>query len=322
MSKKKSSKHSAPSAVRREEPGAGEAPKRSREIASFYTDDMSKEAVGGLYKDFAESGEPDGEGGDISEKTAGTGAETEDDYIKYMQSISKTSSKRSEAKSGKAEKESTPKSGTRRTTSVSLSSRDGGRTSAMLRHEKAEPEEESDGDERDSEEGSPFAALVLANLRYIIVGMFVVLLIFSVYLILTVNSLNSKLKAAGDPVAANTELRDQYNTLLIASEGKDTEISELRQEVARLTEELAAVPVQTEPPTTAPPTQTEPPATPKPGETNVPSGTTYTVEEGDTPWSIASKFYGNGSYYTKILEANGLSENAVLKIGTKLIIPQ
>ena len=32
--------------------------------------------------------------------------------------------------------------------------------------------------------------------------------------------------------------------------------------------------------------------------------TTYTVQKGDCLWNIAKKFYGNGSKYTKIYEAN------------------
>lgn len=34
------------------------------------------------------------------------------------------------------------------------------------------------------------------------------------------------------------------------------------------------------------------------------SGKTYTVKEGDSLWSIAKKFYGDGSQYSKIVEAN------------------
>ena len=30
----------------------------------------------------------------------------------------------------------------------------------------------------------------------------------------------------------------------------------------------------------------------------------YTIEKGDTLWSIAENFYKNGSKYTKIVEAN------------------
>lgn len=34
------------------------------------------------------------------------------------------------------------------------------------------------------------------------------------------------------------------------------------------------------------------------------SGRTYTVAKGDTLWGIARKYYGNGSLYTKIYQAN------------------
>jgi len=42
-------------------------------------------------------------------------------------------------------------------------------------------------------------------------------------------------------------------------------------------------------------------------QTNSPAPTqqtTYTVQKGDCLWNIAKKFYGNGSKYTKIYEAN------------------
>lgn len=52
------------------------------------------------------------------------------------------------------------------------------------------------------------------------------------------------------------------------------------------------------------------------------SGTTeYTVQQRDTPWSMAQKFYGNGAEYTKILEANGLQEGENIKPGDVLKIP-
>ena len=52
------------------------------------------------------------------------------------------------------------------------------------------------------------------------------------------------------------------------------------------------------------------------------SGTTeYTVQQGETPWSKAQKFYGNGAEYTKILEANGLQEGENIKPGDVLKIP-
>ncbi len=49
--------------------------------------------------------------------------------------------------------------------------------------------------------------------------------------------------------------------------------------------------------------------------------TTYTVQDGDTYWGIATKMYSNGSYYTRILTANGLTENDSLRVGMTLTIP-
>ncbi len=56
---------------------------------------------------------------------------------------------------------------------------------------------------------------------------------------------------------------------------------------------------------------------------NKPSGEfkMHTVQEGETPWSMAQKFYGNGAEYNKILEANGLTENSNIRPGDQLKIP-
>lgn len=44
--------------------------------------------------------------------------------------------------------------------------------------------------------------------------------------------------------------------------------------------------------------------TARPAENPPSTGTTYTVVKGDCLWSIAKKFYGNGSKYTVIYDAN------------------
>ena len=51
--------------------------------------------------------------------------------------------------------------------------------------------------------------------------------------------------------------------------------------------------------------------------------TTYTVKKGDTLWNIAKKFYGNGSKYTKIYEANKdkITNPNVISVGLILVIP-
>ncbi len=48
---------------------------------------------------------------------------------------------------------------------------------------------------------------------------------------------------------------------------------------------------------------------------------TYTVEAGDSPWTIAQKLCGSGPKYTVILSANGLEETAKLRVGMLLKIP-
>ncbi len=50
-------------------------------------------------------------------------------------------------------------------------------------------------------------------------------------------------------------------------------------------------------------------------------GSTYTVQEGDTLWSISEKSYNTGFNWTLIAEANKLSENARLEKGQQLVIP-
>lgn len=65
--------------------------------------------------------------------------------------------------------------------------------------------------------------------------------------------------------------------------------------------------------------------TPAPRVTPVatlPPGTeTYTVQAGDSPWTIAQKVYGDGTKYKLIMEANGLTDQTRLRVGTVLKIP-
>lgn len=60
------------------------------------------------------------------------------------------------------------------------------------------------------------------------------------------------------------------------------------------------------------PESSEPPEQPKGGE--------YVVARGDTLWEIAEKFYSDGSKYTDIMKANGLT-GIIIYPGQKLVIP-
>lgn len=47
----------------------------------------------------------------------------------------------------------------------------------------------------------------------------------------------------------------------------------------------------------------------------------YEVKKGDTLWSIAKKYYDDGSKYTKIAEYNKIKNPALLAVGRILILP-
>jgi LysM repeat protein len=67
--------------------------------------------------------------------------------------------------------------------------------------------------------------------------------------------------------------------------------------------------------TAAPPTNTHSSSTPK-------NGWQYTIEEGDNPWKIAVKLFGNGTLYKQIMEANSELDARKLGKGHKLFIPE
>lgn len=85
-------------------------------------------------------------------------------------------------------------------------------------------------------------------------------------------------------------------------------------------------PTFTASPTNLPPTNTSTPS-PVPSETQIPTGTlpataadpfTYEVQSGDSLFSIAEEFFVD---YINIMAMNGLTNESVLFVGDKLIIP-
>ncbi len=52
-----------------------------------------------------------------------------------------------------------------------------------------------------------------------------------------------------------------------------------------------------------------------------PRGASYTVQRGDTLWSIARKLYGNGQKWQQLAAANGINNPKSLREGQTLVIP-
>ena len=53
-----------------------------------------------------------------------------------------------------------------------------------------------------------------------------------------------------------------------------------------------------------------------------PASVTYTVVKGDCLWNLAKKYYGTGTLYTRLAEANHIANPNLIFVGQELIIPQ
>ena len=62
-------------------------------------------------------------------------------------------------------------------------------------------------------------------------------------------------------------------------------------------------------------------AEPEPKPTTTAPEQTHTVREGDTLWSIAQRYYGNGALHADLTKFNGLPAGSALEVGQKLRIP-
>ena len=146
----------------------------------------------------------------------------------------------------------------------------------------------------------------------IIVG--IVGLVLIIFLIFHSVSLRSKLQDAENQLSTVQDLQQRYEQVQL-------EKMELQEQLDAIQNPDGAAKKEdsTEGDTTS--NETTENSDTQSGTATTEGGEEYTVQENETPWSIAQKFYGNGAEYKKILDANGLTETSNIRPGDKLIIP-
>lgn len=138
-------------------------------------------------------------------------------------------------------------------------------------------------------------------------------LVLIVFLIFKTVTLSSQLEEAQQKVTETQDLNKKYEQIQLEKMQLQEELDALKNPDGAKTE------------TTADGEKTESTTTDDKKETSSTTSSAgmkdYTVQQGDTPWTMAQKFYGNGAEYTKILEANSLQEGANIQPGDVLKIP-
>lgn len=145
----------------------------------------------------------------------------------------------------------------------------------------------------------------------VMVGGIVVVLVFAVLFVKTI-SLTGKLNKAETKIEAYEEIQAKNE--------------ELKLDVLTLEEEVGKLKGDEEQDETTLPTDTVEgivqAKTPEVTKTQTGEFDTYTIQDGDSYWTIAAKVYGNGALYQKILDFNSLTENDKIKPGEVLKIPK
>lgn len=159
--------------------------------------------------------------------------------------------------------------------------------------------------------------------RVISFSIIIVLTISTAFLALNLISTKKELEQAKSKMQELLDNKEAEENKIMEDSLK-SEIDSLKQENEELKAQMSTdkQPNQndaTTQQTTKPSTNSNAPAN---NNSNSSQSSEYIVKEGDVIWNISKKVYGNGSHFQKILDANGLKENSVLKPGQKLIIPK
>lgn len=140
-------------------------------------------------------------------------------------------------------------------------------------------------------------------------------LVLIVFLIFKTVTLSSQLEEAQQKVTETQDLNEKYEQVQLEKMQLQEELDALKNPDGTKTEETTDGDSESSSATTGDSESSSSSSTSSAGTTD------YTVQDGDTPWTMAQKFYGNGAEYTKILEANGLTEGANIQPGDVLKIP-
>lgn len=140
-------------------------------------------------------------------------------------------------------------------------------------------------------------------------------LVLIVFLIFKTVTLSSQLEEAQQKVTETQDLNEKYEQVQLEKMQLQEELDALKNPDGTKTEETTDGDSESSSATTGDSESSSSSSTSSAGTTD------YTVQDGDTPWTMAQKFYGNGAEYTKILEANGLQEGANIQPGDVLKIP-
>nr|WP_308758759.1 LysM peptidoglycan-binding domain-containing protein [uncultured Anaerotignum sp.] len=143
-------------------------------------------------------------------------------------------------------------------------------------------------------------------------------LVLIVFLIFKTVTLSSQLEEAQQKVTETQDLNEKYEQVQLEKMQLQEELDALKNPDGTKTEETTDGDSESSTTTTTGDSESSSSSS---SSTSSSGMKEYTVQDGETPWSMAQKFYGNGAEYTKILEANGLQEGENIKPGDVLKIP-
>ena len=140
-------------------------------------------------------------------------------------------------------------------------------------------------------------------------------LVLIVFLIFKTVTLSSQLEEAQQKVTETQDLNEKYEQVQLEKMQLQEELDALKNPDGTKTEETTDGDSESSSTTTGDSESSSSSSS----STSSSGMKEYTVQDGETPWSMAQKFYGNGAEYTKILEANGLQEGENIKPGDVLV---